>query len=233
MLQLPNHLIPSARNQSVGTKPGVRPRECRQGGSAMNHREEARPHGPAGCRFGRSGGRASCANAKSILSAPFQKGPAVAKAVTDSQPASVLRAVMPGIQCVHITGEVSQRPGLKTRVTASYKSATKGKPHALAAGTASHRPCPQRGQQRQSNPATRDERQNHARFPPTGQRGLGSPGARNPHAGKYEESTSSRQRGGGGGNATSLPTEVLWPGSATPALEFGHFPTGICSKRSD
>jgi len=36
---------------------------------------------------------------------------------------------------------------------------------------------------------------------------VGSPGARNPHAGKYEESTSSRQRGGSGGNATPLPTE--------------------------
>lgn len=35
---------------------------------------------------------------------------------------------------------------------------------------------------------------------------LGSPGVRKMHAGKYEESTSSRQRGGGGFTATPLPT---------------------------
>src|SRR5207247_2619793 len=34
----------------------------------------------------------------------------------------------------------------------------------------------------------------------------GSPGARKRHAGKYGESTPSRQRGGGGGNASPLPT---------------------------
>src|SRR6266481_7088269 len=42
----------------------------------------------------------------------------------------------------------------------------------------------------------------------------GSPGARKRHAGKYGESTPSRQRGGGGGNASPLPTRRLrrsWP----------------------
>jgi len=68
----------------------------------MDHREEARSHGQTGRRFGPSGGRASCANAKSGLSAPIGKAPAVAKAVIDSQPAGVLRAVMSAIQCVHI-----------------------------------------------------------------------------------------------------------------------------------
>lgn len=147
----------------MGTKPWGDPRERRQGGSAMNHREEARSHGQAGWRFGRSGGRASCANAKSVFSAPIQKGPAVAKAVTDSQPVRVLHVVMSGLQRVLITGELSQRLGLNRRVTASYKLATKGKPHALATGTGSHRPCPRRTQQRQSSPSTRDERQYHPR----------------------------------------------------------------------
>jgi hypothetical protein len=147
----------------VGTKPWGHPRECRQGGSAMNHREEARSHSQAGWRFGRSEGRASCANAKSVLSAPFQKGPAVAKAVTDSQLVPVLHAVMPGLQRVLITGELSQPLGLNHRVRASYKLAMKGQPDALATGTASHRPCPQRTQQRQSSPTTRDERPYHPR----------------------------------------------------------------------
>ena len=163
MLILPDHLIPSARNQTVGTKPWVHPRERRQGGSAMNHREEARSHVQTGWRFGQSGGRASCANAKSVFSAPIQKSPAVSNAVTDSQPARVLHVVMSGFQRVHITGELSRRPGLIGRVTASHKFATKSSPHAPATGTASHRPCPRRTQQRQSNSATRNERQYHPR----------------------------------------------------------------------
>ena len=164
VLQLSDHLIPSAWNQTVGTKPWVHPRERRQGGSAMNHREEARSHDQTGWRFGRSGGRASCANAKSVFSAPLQKSPAVSNAVTDSQPAPVPHVVMSGFQRVHITGELSRRPGLSRRVTTSHKFATKSSPHASATGTASHRPCPRRTQQRQSSSATRNERQYHPWF---------------------------------------------------------------------
>lgn len=162
MLTLPDHLIVSAHNQSVETKPWGNPGERSQDGPAMDHREEARLHGRIGWRLGRNGGRAPVASAKSVLPAPIGEDPAVAQAVTDSQPILVLHAVMSGTQRVHTTGEVPRRLFLPGRVTASYKQAVKGSPEASAAETKSHRLCPWGCQQRQSSPPTRDERQNRS-----------------------------------------------------------------------
>ncbi len=163
MLTLSDHLIASADNQSVETKPWGNPGERSQVGPAMDRREEARLHGRTGWRLGWNGRRAPCASAKSALLAPIEEDPAVANAVTDRQSIRVLHVVMPGIQHVHITGEVPRRLFPRGRVTASYKQAAKGSPEATAAGTQSQRPCSWGCQQRQSSPATRDERQNRSR----------------------------------------------------------------------
>jgi hypothetical protein len=163
VLTLADHLIASADNQSVETKPWDNPGERSQAGPAMDLREEACLYGRTGWRLGWNGRRAPVARAKSVLPAPIKEVPAVANAVTDSQSIRVLHAVMPGIQHVHITGEVPRRLFPPGRVTASYKQAVKGSPEATAAGTRSHRPCPWGCQQRQSSPATRDERQNRSR----------------------------------------------------------------------
>lgn len=163
VLLVHDHLIASAGNQSVETKPWGDPRERRQGGPAMGRREEASFHGLTGWRFGWVGGRASRARAKSVLPAPIEEDPAAANAVIGSQSYPVRPAIMSGIQCVHTTGEVPRRLLPPAKVTASYKQAVKGSPDASATGTASYRPCPWGYQQRQSSPATRDERQNRSR----------------------------------------------------------------------
>ena len=164
VLLLHDHLIASAVNQSVETEPWGNPGEGSQGGSAMSYREEASLHGLTGWRLGWSGGREPVASAKSALPALMGKFPAVAKSgYRQSVQTPVQHAVMPGIQHVPTTGEVPRRLSPPGRVTASYKQAVKGSPHATAAGTVSHRPCPQGCQQSQSSPATRDERQNRSR----------------------------------------------------------------------
>lgn len=164
MLLLHDHLIASAGNQSIETKPRGNPGERSQGGPAMGHREEASLHGLAGWRSGWSGGREPCASAKSALPALMGKLPAVANS-GHRQPVQtpVQHAIMPGIEHVPTTGEVPRRLFPPGGVTASYKQAVKGPPDATAAGTVSHRPCPQGCQQSQSSPATRDERQNRSR----------------------------------------------------------------------
>jgi hypothetical protein len=147
----------------VETKPWVFPGERRQGGPAVDRHEEARLHGPTGWRFGLSQGRAPCASAKSALPAPLREAPAVAQAVTDRPLTGVLHAIMPSGKHVHTTGEVPQRLWPPVRVTASYKRAAKGEPHALAAGTGSYWPSPWGCQQRQSSPPTRDQRRYRSR----------------------------------------------------------------------
>jgi hypothetical protein len=167
VLTLSDHLIASADNQSVETKPRTRlnpgPGERSQGRPAMDVREEARLHGRIGERLGWHRGRAPVASAKSVLPAPIREDPAVANAVTDSASMLVEPAVMSGIQLDHITDEVPRRLLPHREVTASYKQAVKGSPDASATGTPSQRPCPRGCQQRQSSPATRDERQNRSR----------------------------------------------------------------------
>jgi hypothetical protein len=163
VLVLHDHLIASAVNQSVETKPWGNPREGSQAGSAMDLREEARLHGLAGWRLGWSGGREPVASAKSALPAPMGKFPSVAKSgYRQLVQTPVHHAIMPGIQCVHTTGEVPRRLFPPGRVTVSYKQAVKGSPEATAAGTRSHWPCPQGCQQSQSSPTTGDERRNRS-----------------------------------------------------------------------
>jgi hypothetical protein len=135
-----------------------------QAGPQRDQREEARLHGLAGLRLGWSGGREPVASAKSALPAPQGKFPAVAQCgYRQSVQTPVHHAIMPGIQGVHTTGEVPRRPFPPGKVTVSYKQAVKGSPEATATGTRSLRPCPQGGQQSQSSPPTRDERQNRSR----------------------------------------------------------------------
>ena len=168
MQTLSNHLIASADNQSVETKPRTRlnlgPGERCQGRPAMRVREEARLHGRIGERLGWHRGRAPVASAKSVPPAPIREVPAVASAVTDSASMLVEPAVMSGIKLDHITDEVPRRLFPHGEVTASYKQAVKGSPDASVAGTPSQRPCLWGCQQSQSSPATRDERQNRSRF---------------------------------------------------------------------
>ena len=152
VLSLHDHLIASADNQSVEREPWESPGERSQGGPAMDHREEAPLHGLAGRRLGWSGGREPVASAKSALPAPMRKFPAVAnRGYRQWVQTPVHHAVMPGIQCVHTTGEVPRRLFPPGRVTVSYKQAVKGSPDATAAGTMSHRPCPRGCQQNQSS----------------------------------------------------------------------------------
>jgi hypothetical protein len=168
VLTLSDHLIASADNQSVETKPRIglnpRPGERSQGRPAMGVREEARLHGRIGERLGRNEGRAPVASAKSAPPAPIRGEPAVANAVTDEQSKPVEHAVMSGTKLDHITDEDPRRLLPHGGVTASYKQAVKGSPDASVAGTRSQRPCLWGSQQSQSSPATRDERQNRSRF---------------------------------------------------------------------
>lgn len=163
LLRVLNHLIVSAANQTVETEPGRKLGERSQGGSAMDRREEARLHGRTGWRVGWRGGRAPRARAKSVLPAPSGGVPGIATAVTGPQSLPVPGVVMSGRQCVRPTGEVPRRRFPPGAVTARYKQAVKGGPHASASGTVSLRPWPQGCQQRQSSPAPRDERQNRSR----------------------------------------------------------------------
>ena len=170
VLSLSDHLIASADNQSVETKPwawlDAGSGERSQGRPAMGVREEARLHGWIGERLGWHRGRAPVASAKSVPPAPMREDPPVAKAVTDRASRPVEHAVMSGTKLDHTTDEVPRRLLPHGGVTASYKQAVKGLPDATAAGTKSYRPCPWGCQQRQSSPATRDERQNRSRFIP-------------------------------------------------------------------
>jgi len=165
VLLLHDHLIASADNQSVETKPWDNPGERSQGGPERDRREEASLQGLAGWRLGwTEDERPSLARSPS--SRPNGEDLWLLQQLrlpTVSPKGPVQHAVMPSTQCVHTTGEVP--PGLfpPGRVTASYKQAVKGSSEASAAGTRSHRPCPWGCQQSQSSPSTRDERQNRSR----------------------------------------------------------------------
>ena len=146
------------------TEPWGNPGGRSQDGPAMDRREEARRHGRTGWPLGWRENERPLLARSSFFPPPSWKILAVAaKAVTDRQSAPVVQAIMPGTQCVHTTGEVPRRLFPRGTVTASYKQAVKGSPDASAAGTRSQWPCPRGCQQRQSSPATRDERQNRSR----------------------------------------------------------------------
>ena len=165
VLLVHDHLIASAGNQSVEAELWGNPGERSQGGPERGRREEARLHGLAGWRLGwTEDERPSLARSPSSRSKgeDLWRGQQL-RLPTVSPKGPVLHAVMPGIQCVHTTGEVPRGLFPPGGVTASYKQVVKGWPDASAAGTASYRPCPWGCQQSQSSPATRDERQNCSR----------------------------------------------------------------------
>jgi hypothetical protein len=109
--------------------------------------------GGMGLPLGRSRGRASPFRAKFVLSAQFQTGLVSAYAVSGVPMTPVFPAITFGTGYVRFTDEVPRRPGLTRRVTASYKSYTKGLRHASVAGTGSPRPRLKGCQQRQSRGA--------------------------------------------------------------------------------
>jgi hypothetical protein len=182
-------LIQSALNQNTEAELRGNPQERSQGSPAMDCHEEARFRRPMGWRLGPARRRASPNWAKPVFSASLRRFPAAAHAVSGGQSGRVLRAITSGTWFGHTTGEVP--PGLAARrVTAGYKGATKGQPHARVAATASYRRRLQGCQQRQSSPAHRDERQNlkqSVQLPATRIVSSGS------QAAKWPAGTSSRQ----------------------------------------
>ena len=148
------HMIQSVLGQKVEAKPrGSSPRERSQGRAAMCGHEVACLPGGMGLPLGRSCGRASPFRAKFVLSAQFQTGLVSAYAVSGAPMTPVFQAITFCTWFVRFTDEVPRRPGLIRWVTASYKSHTKGWPHASVPGTGSPRPCLRGCQQRQSRNA--------------------------------------------------------------------------------
>ena len=88
--------------------------------------------------------------AKFVLSANYQTGLVIAHAVSGAPMTPVFQAITYCTWFVRFTDEVPRRPGLIRRVTASYKSHTKGLLHAPVTGTGSPRPRLKGCQQRQS-----------------------------------------------------------------------------------
>jgi hypothetical protein len=155
LLILPLHLIQSALGQKVEAKPvACRHRERSQGRAVMRGHEVAGLSSGTGSHLGRSQRRATPSLAKFVLSAPIETGRVVAYAVSDA----LLTSVLPAITCctrhVHLTDEVPRRlGGFGFRVTAGYKSDTKGQSHAPVSGTGSPRPRLWGCRQRQSRGA--------------------------------------------------------------------------------
>jgi hypothetical protein len=168
MLILHLHLIQSALGQKVEAKPrGSSPRERSQGRAVMPGHEVACLPGRMGLPLGWSCGRASPFRAKSVQSGSFQTGLGSAQAVSGAAMTPVFPAITFCTWFARFTDEIPRRPGLGGRATASYKSYTKGLPHASVAGTGSPRPRLRGRQQSQSRSAhhrfagrTRFERQN-------------------------------------------------------------------------
>lgn len=149
------HLIQSVLSQKEEAKPrGSSPRESSQGWAVMPGHEVACLPGGMGLPLGRSCGRASPFRAKSVLSGHFQTGLVCAHTVSAVPMTPVLQAITFGTGFVRFTDEVPRCPGLRGRVTASYKSHTKGLPHASVTGTGSPRPRLRGCQQRQSRGAS-------------------------------------------------------------------------------
>ena len=148
------HLIRSALGQKVEAKPrGSSPRERSQGRAVRPGHEVACLPGWMGLPLGRSRKRASPFRAKFVLSGYFQSGRASAYAVSGALPSPVFQAITFGTEFVRFTDEIPRRPGLSRRVSASYKSHTKGLPHASVTATGSPRPRLKGCQQRQSRGA--------------------------------------------------------------------------------
>ena len=148
------HLIQSALSQKVEAKPrGSSPRERSQGRAARLGHEVACLPGRMGLPLGWSRGRASPFRAKCVLSGQVQTGRVSAYAVSGAPMTPVFQAITFCTWFVRFTDEVPRRLGLTRRVTASYKSHTKGLHDASVAGTGSPRPRLRGCQQRQSRGA--------------------------------------------------------------------------------
>jgi hypothetical protein len=155
LLFLPLRLILSAQGQKAEAKPVDRFHRGRsQGAPAMERHEVACLPSGVGLPLGRSRGRETPSLSKSVRSASFKTGRAVAHAVSDALMAPVRPAITHGKRNVHRTDEVPRCPrssGIEVR--RAYKSHTKGPPEAPATGRASPPPRPQGCRQRQSRGA--------------------------------------------------------------------------------
>jgi hypothetical protein len=168
MLSLHLRLIQSALGQKVEAEPVGNHRGRSQGRAAMHGLEVASFPGEVGPPLGQSCERASPFRVKFDLSASFATGRDAAHAVSGAPTALVMPAATLSTQHVRFTDEVPRRP-LSGGVSLDYKSYTKGRGHASAAGTAFPRPRSKGSQQRQSRglhpgrfagPGTGSERQN-------------------------------------------------------------------------
>ena len=155
LLYLPLRLIPSARGQKAEAKlRNLLPRECSQGGPAMDRLEVACLPSSLGLPLGRSRGRETPSLSKSVLSVSFGTGRAVAYAVSGALMTPVLHAITCCKRNVRLTDEVPRRPWpSRLRVSPAYKSDTKGPADAPVTGRASPQPRLQGSRQRQSRGA--------------------------------------------------------------------------------
>ena len=152
LLILPLHLIQSVLSRKVEAKlVNSFHQERSQGRVARRGREVACLPSWAGSRLGRSRGRETPSLSKSVLSASFVTGRAVADAVSGALMTPVLPAITSGIRNVRLTDEIPRRPAaFGSQVSLAYKSDTKGPAHAPVPGRGSPPPRLQGGRQRQS-----------------------------------------------------------------------------------
>lgn len=155
LLILPLHLFPSAREQKVGAKLKGSPlRESSQGRAVMRVREVACLPSGAGLHLGRSRKRASPSWAKFDLSASFETGRDILRAVNDVLMTPVFHAITCGQWNGHPTDEVLWCPlPFGTGVSATYKSETKWSMDAPVTGRVSPPPRLRGCRQRQSRGA--------------------------------------------------------------------------------
>jgi hypothetical protein len=128
--------------------------ERSQGGPAMGRHEVACLPSGMGSPLGRSCGRETPSLSKSVLSASFATGRAVAYAVSGVLMTPVLHAITCCKRNVRLTDEVPRRPLPSwLGVSVAYKSDTKRPSDAPVTGTAFPRPRLQGCRQRQSRGA--------------------------------------------------------------------------------
>jgi hypothetical protein len=210
LLYHPFRLIQSALDQKVEAEPVDNHRACSQGVLVRARREVACFPSEMGLPMGWSRERASVLQAKFDRSALPKAGRTAADAVSGLSVAPVRPAITSRIWFVRFTDEVLRRSGPQGRITRGYKLDTKGLSQAPVAGTSSHRPRLQGGQQRQSRgphlPGACSERQN-LRVPHGPLRVMGSV---SPvvSATKWLGGTSSRQPAGLLSNSPQYPETV-------------------------
>jgi hypothetical protein len=158
-----NPLIQSVLNWNTEAEPRGNSRERRQCGSAMGRSEEASFRGLVGLRLGRIEGRASSQQAKSAISASFERFPVAACMASGGWLAPVPRAITQDAWLDPITDEVPRCLPSPAGVSKGYKQPVKGPRYASVAGTVSYRPRLRGWQQSRSSCVffgERNERQN-------------------------------------------------------------------------